>query len=60
MSEIDIDEDDPEEVPKDYKTFDQWKKFDRVIARGEKATWFDGKAYFHRSQTFAGGDFDDD
>ena len=38
-------------VPKDYKTFDEWRKWDRSPAKGEKAEFFNGTAYFHRNQT---------
>lgn len=33
-----------------YKTFDEWSKLGYKIIKGSKATWFDDKPKFSRSQ----------
>lgn len=37
-------------VPKGFRTAKNWAKKDRWIRKGEKASWFNGKAYFSKNQ----------
>jgi hypothetical protein len=39
-----------QEVPNDYKRFNDWSLLGCKIIKGSKATWFNGEAFFHKSQ----------
>lgn len=38
-------------IPKGFKKFSKWSKKGRKVVKGSKATWFNGKPYFHKDQT---------
>lgn len=37
-------------IPPGFKTFKEWQDNGFLVRRGERATWFNGVAYFSKSQ----------